>query len=62
MVLLSGGGNFGDLWPFVHRHREWILQEITDRRIVQFPQSLHFRDDAALSASSAASRPVTTCR
>jgi pyruvyl transferase EpsO len=49
VVLLSGGGNFGDLWPFVHRHREWILQEITDRRIVQFPQSLHFRDDAAVA-------------
>jgi pyruvyl transferase EpsO len=45
VVLLSGGGNFGDVWPFVQRHREWVLRTITDRRIVQLPQSLHFRDE-----------------
>jgi exopolysaccharide biosynthesis predicted pyruvyltransferase EpsI len=48
VVLLSGGGNFGDLWPFVQRQREWIVREITNRRIVQLPQALHFADEASL--------------
>jgi pyruvyl transferase EpsO len=47
VVLLSGGGNFGDVWPFVQRHREWVLREIRGRRIVQLPQSLHFADPAS---------------
>ncbi|MGQ0765607.1 MAG: polysaccharide pyruvyl transferase family protein [Gemmatimonadota bacterium] len=47
-ILLSGGGNFGDLWPRVHTVREDILRRFRDRAIVQLPQSLHFGSPDAL--------------
>lgn len=45
VVLLHGGGNFGDLWPRVHAHRESIMQLLRDRPIVQLPQTVHFDDE-----------------
>lgn len=47
-LLLSGGGNFGDLWPNHQRHREQVLSELTQFRIVQLPQSYHFRGTETL--------------
>ncbi|CUH07538.1 Putative pyruvyl transferase EpsO [Jannaschia seosinensis] len=46
-VFLQGGGNFGDLWPHHHRFRLRALERLRGRPIVQLPQSLHFRSDAA---------------
>lgn len=43
-VVLSGGGNIGDLWPREQEIRERVLQLHADSRIVQLPQSLHFTD------------------
>ncbi|PRY15259.1 polysaccharide pyruvyl transferase family protein [Kineococcus rhizosphaerae] len=48
VVLLHGGGNFGDLWPHFHAFRERVVQDFPDRRIVQMPQSIHFQDAKAL--------------
>jgi pyruvyl transferase EpsO len=42
VVLLHGGGNFGDLWIGHQRHREEIVSELTEYRIVQLPQSIYF--------------------
>jgi pyruvyl transferase EpsO len=53
IVLLHGGGNFGDLWPKVHAHRESIIQCLGDRRIVQLPQTVHFGNVEAGEASLA---------
>jgi exopolysaccharide biosynthesis predicted pyruvyltransferase EpsI len=47
VVLLHGGGNFGDLWPAMHAHRESIIQCLSDRRIVQLPQTVHFDNEEA---------------
>ncbi|GGB40865.1 exopolysaccharide biosynthesis protein [Sphingomonas metalli] len=47
VVLLHGGGNLGDIWPHHQRLREAVLARLTDRRIVQLPQSIHFGDPAA---------------
>ena len=47
VVLLQGGGNFGDLWPRVHAHRESIIQCLRDRRVVQLPQTVHFDNEGA---------------
>jgi exopolysaccharide biosynthesis predicted pyruvyltransferase EpsI len=41
-ILLSGGGNLGDLWPAFQRFRERVLADFPDRRILQLPQSIHF--------------------
>jgi exopolysaccharide biosynthesis predicted pyruvyltransferase EpsI len=45
---LPGGGNFGDVWPKNHNFREAIISAHPQNAIIQFPQSLHFGDPAAL--------------
>jgi exopolysaccharide biosynthesis predicted pyruvyltransferase EpsI len=42
-ILLTGGGNLGDLWPHEQRFREQVLEDFPGARIVQLPQSMHFR-------------------
>ncbi|MFI5371322.1 MAG: polysaccharide pyruvyl transferase family protein [Candidatus Eisenbacteria bacterium] len=41
-ILLSGGGNFGDLYENHQRLRERVIADFPDHRIVQLPQTLHF--------------------
>ena len=43
-LLLNGGGNFGDLYAGQQNLREHVLEHCRDRRIVQLPQSICFRD------------------
>jgi len=47
-VLINGGGNFGDLYAGQQGTRELIFRELKGRRLVQLPQSIHFRDPANL--------------
>lgn len=42
-ILLNGGGNFGDIWCHHHAFREHVIDRFRDRRVVQLPQSIHFR-------------------
>lgn len=42
-IFLSGGGNFGDLWPEQQAFRELVLEQFPDRLVVQLPQSIHFQ-------------------
>ncbi len=44
-VILAGGGSFGDLWPHLQIFRERVIKAAKGRRVIQFPQSLCFRDD-----------------
>ncbi len=66
VVLLHGGGNFGDEWPGYQELRERAVRELPDLPIVQLPQSLQFGDDAARrrAAAALASHPRLTvlCR
>ncbi|MCQ4120218.1 polysaccharide pyruvyl transferase family protein [Rhodococcus tibetensis] len=48
-LLLNGGGNFGDRWFAYQRFRERVIAEHPERKIVQLPQTIEFRDDAALA-------------
>jgi exopolysaccharide biosynthesis predicted pyruvyltransferase EpsI len=45
-VLLSGGGNFGDLWHELQVDRERIIKAAVGRRVIQLPQSLSYRDES----------------
>jgi exopolysaccharide biosynthesis predicted pyruvyltransferase EpsI len=47
VILLHGGGNFGDLWPHWHTLRERVAADFPDRRLIQLPQTLHYSDQAA---------------
>lgn len=43
-IFLSGGGNFGDIWPHHQNFRERVILENPGRPVVIFPQSVHFAD------------------
>lgn len=45
VVLLHGGGNFGDLYGRHQRFREEVLTTFRDRRVIQLPQTIRFLDD-----------------
>ena len=51
MILLSGGGNFGDVWPAHQRFRERVLHDFPNHRVIQLPQTIHFSSREALDAS-----------
>lgn len=42
VILIQGGGNFGDLYPHHQNYREQIIQRYARNRVVQLPQSIHF--------------------
>lgn len=48
VILIHGGGNFGDIWPHHHQHRERVLARYPGHRIIQLPQSIHFDDPTNL--------------
>jgi exopolysaccharide biosynthesis predicted pyruvyltransferase EpsI len=52
-ILIAGGGNFGDLWPWHQRLREKLWAEHRDRRIIQMPQSIFFNDYSNVSRCAA---------
>jgi pyruvyl transferase EpsO len=43
-IILSGGGNLGDLWPREQHFRESIIDRYRDRPIISLPQSIYFAD------------------
>ncbi len=47
-ILITGGGNLGDLWESHQLFREKVLKEFPDRPIVQLPQSIHFCSTSSL--------------
>lgn len=50
IVLINGGGNFGDLYQRHQRLREQVLTSMTDHAVVQLPQTVNFSSPAALDA------------
>jgi pyruvyl transferase EpsO len=47
-ILLSGGGNFGDLYPPHQKLREAVIRDFPNHRIVQLPQTIRFETHEAL--------------
>jgi exopolysaccharide biosynthesis predicted pyruvyltransferase EpsI len=52
-ILLSGGGNLGDLWPLHQDLRERVIQDFPHHKIIQLAQSIHFRDPRNLARARA---------
>lgn len=52
-ILLHGGGNFGDIWPWYQDFREQVIQRYPDRLIIQLPQTLHFKSTDRLEQTKA---------
>lgn len=41
-VLITGGGNFGTLWPASHDYRLAVVRACRSSRVIQLPQSVYF--------------------
>ncbi|SHI94619.1 polysaccharide pyruvyl transferase family protein [Aquimarina spongiae] len=48
IILLHGGGNFGDVWVLHQKFREKIIKDYPENRIIIFPQSVQFGDKSKL--------------
>lgn len=53
VILLHGGGNFGDLYRSHQDIKERIVEHFPNKRIICLPQSIHFNSEAALKRSAA---------
>ena len=40
--VFQGGGNWGDLYPFIHNSRKSIIKHIKHKRIIVLPQSIFY--------------------
>ena len=46
IIALHGGGNMGDVWPFVDMIRQDVIRNFGSRyRIISFPQSVSYNND-----------------
>lgn len=50
-LLLTGGGNLGDLWPSFQTFRERVIRDFPQNKIVILPQTIHFVDPHSLAAT-----------
>lgn len=48
VILLSGGGNFGDLYPHHQNFRLRVIERYPEHRIIILPQSIHYEHSAFL--------------
>jgi len=48
-ILITGGGNLGDLWPSHQRFREAVIQAFPRNKIIQLPQTIHFKERTNLA-------------
>lgn len=46
IIVLQGGGNFGDLYPVHQRLRERIVAEYPGHRVVILPQTVYYRQES----------------
>lgn len=46
VIIVHGGGNFGDLYLRHHRMREAFLLEFSHKKIIFMPQSIYFKDES----------------
>ena len=49
VLVLHGGGNFGDIYPHHQKFRLDVVECFPDNTIVMLPQSIHFEDKGSFS-------------
>lgn len=52
IILLHGGGNFGDLYPHHQILRETVVQKFPNNKIVYMPQTVHFKSAEKMEHSA----------
>jgi len=53
VLLLHGGGNFGDLWAGSQDFRKRIIADYPNNRIIMFPQSVWYNDKSLIEGDAA---------
>ncbi len=53
VILMQGGGNFGDLYPLYHELRLRVMADFPDNPVIVFPQQAAFMSDAQLNRTKA---------
>lgn len=51
IILLHGGGNFGDLWMRHENLRRNVIRDFPNHQIIQLPQSIHYDEDTELQVT-----------
>ena len=49
VLVLHGGGNFGDIYPHHQALRERVIEAYPDNKILVMPQSVHYQDGSKLA-------------
>lgn len=49
VLILHGGGNFGDIYPNHQEFRERVIRNFPDNPICVFPQSVHFNNENVIA-------------
>lgn len=44
IILMQGGGNFGDIYPVVNNFRLEVIKNNLDKKIIILPQTIHYND------------------
>jgi exopolysaccharide biosynthesis predicted pyruvyltransferase EpsI len=50
-ICLSGGGNFGDLYPAHQTFRERVIADFPGRQVIQLPQTIHFSNPRGIETA-----------
>lgn len=45
IILIHGGGNFGDIWEHLHNFKLQVLQDFPLIKVIQMPQSIYFENN-----------------
>jgi pyruvyl transferase EpsO len=53
IILLHGGGNFGDVWHEIHQFKNTIISYYPRNKIIILPQTVHYDDKDILLKDSA---------
>jgi pyruvyl transferase EpsO len=53
IIVLHGGGNFGDLYPAHQQLREQIVAEYSGHRVVILPQTIFYKNESAFDRTAA---------
>lgn len=48
IIILQGGGNWGDLWTLHHIFRKKIVEMYPKNRVIIFPQTVYYQDESNL--------------
>jgi len=52
VLLCQGGGNMGDLYPWIQAFREAVVKAYPSNAILFLPQTIHYKDPTGLDASA----------